>query len=186
MVPRTQETRNQITRAGRATSHVYPGDKSPIFYKTASAEIAPCDIIIAPLLGRARDSGDAVAGGYHLRVPLRSQNRDFFTPRGEKSVANHTKTPRRWQFFCHLSGTDLATSDGLPTTPIPLTRLHTSRVYLLPRGGGGVRRAAITARASDNKKNNLTSRRRAANTQPYQPLPVVGLTSTSTGTPDMS
>jgi len=47
----TQETPNQITRAGRATSHVYPGDKSPIFYKTASAEIAPCDIIIAPLLG---------------------------------------------------------------------------------------------------------------------------------------
>ena len=102
-----QETRNQNTRAGRATSHVYPGDKSPIFYKTASAEIAPCDIIIAPLLGRARDSGNAVAGGYHLRVPLRSQNRDFFTPRGEKSVANHTKTPRRWQFFRHLSGTDL-------------------------------------------------------------------------------
>ena len=64
------------------------------FYKTASAEIAPCDIIIAPLLGRARDSGDAVAGGYHLRVPQRSQNRDFFTPHGEKSIANHTKTPR--------------------------------------------------------------------------------------------
>jgi len=107
LVPRTQETRNQITRAGRATSHVYPGDKSPIFYKAASVEIAPCDIIIAPLLGRACDSGDAVAGGYHLRVPLRSQNRDFFTPRGEKSVANHTKTPRRWQFYRHLSGTEL-------------------------------------------------------------------------------
>jgi len=131
-----QETRNQITRASRATSHVCPGDKLPIFCKTASAEIAPCNIIIAPLLGRACDSGDAVAGGYHLRVPLRSQNRDFFTPRGEKSVANYTKTPRRWQFFCHLSGTDLATSDGLPMMPIPLTRLHTSTVYLLPRGGG--------------------------------------------------
>ena len=66
----TQETRNQITRAGQATSHVYPGDKSSIFYKTASVEIAPCDIIIAPLLGQARNSGEAVAGGYHLRVPL--------------------------------------------------------------------------------------------------------------------
>ena len=77
--------RNQIT------THVYPGDKLPIFYKTTSAEIAPCDIIIAPLLGRARDSGDAVAGGYHLRVPLRIQNCDFSTPLGEKSVANHTK-----------------------------------------------------------------------------------------------
>jgi len=75
-------------------------------------------------------------------------------------------------------------SDGLPTTPIPLTRLHTSRVYLLPRGGG-VRRAAITARASDNKKYNLTSLRRAANTQLYQPLPVVGLTRALTGTLDM-
>ena len=82
-------------RAGRATSHFYPSDKSPIFYKTASEEIDPCDIIIAPLLGGARDSGDAVAGGYHLRVPLRSQNRNFFTPRGEKSVAGRTDTPRR-------------------------------------------------------------------------------------------
>ena len=70
LVPSTQETRNQTTRAGRATSHVYPGDILQIFYKTASAEIAPCEIIIAPLLGQARDSGDAVAGGYHLRVPL--------------------------------------------------------------------------------------------------------------------
>jgi len=39
-------------------------------------------------------------------------------------------------------------------------------------------------RVSDNKKNHLMSRRRAANTQPYQPLPVVGLTRTLTGTPD--
>ena len=93
LVPRTQETWNQNTRAGRATSHFYPGDKTPIFYKTTSAEIDPCNIIIAPLLGQARDSGNAVAGGYHLRVPLRSQNWDFFTPRGEKSVAGNTKTP---------------------------------------------------------------------------------------------
>ena len=137
LVPRTQETRNQITRAGRATSHVYPGDKSPIFYKTASAEIAPCDIIIAPLLGRARDSGDAVAGGYHLRVPLRSQNRDFFTPRGEKSVSNNTKTPRRWQFFRHLSGTDLTlrvtVSPRCPSPSQDSTR-HASTFY---RAGGG-------------------------------------------------
>jgi len=89
----TQETRNQITRAGRATSHVYPGDKSPIFHKTASAEIAPCDIIIAPLLGRAHDSCNAVAGGYHLRVPLQSQNCDFFTPR-EKKVSPTTQKHR--------------------------------------------------------------------------------------------
>jgi len=65
-----------------------------IFYKTASAEIAPCDIIIAPLLGQACGFGDAVARGADLRVQLRSQNCDFFTPRGEKSVANHTKTPQ--------------------------------------------------------------------------------------------
>ena len=159
MVPRTQETRNQITRAGRATSHVYPGDKSPIFYKTASAEIAPCDIIIAPLLGRACNSGDAVAGGIdHLRVPLQSQNCNFFTPHGEKSVANHTKTPRPWQFFRHLSRIDLAlqvmVSPRCPSPSQDSTR-HASTFY---RAGGGVRRAAITACVSDNKKNNLTSR----------------------------
>jgi hypothetical protein len=52
------------------------------------------------------------------------------------------------------------------------------------RGGGC--RATITERASDNKKNNLTSRRCAANTQPYQPLPIVGLMRASTGTSDTS
>ena len=77
------------------------------YFMTTSAEIAPCDIIIAPLLGQARGFGDAIAWGADLRMRLRSQNRDFFTPRGEKSVANHRKTPRRWQFFRHLSGTDL-------------------------------------------------------------------------------
>jgi len=78
----TQETRNQITRAGRATSHVYPGDKSSIFYKTASVEIAPCDIIIAPLLGQARNSGDAVAGGYRslARATVKLESRLFYSP----------------------------------------------------------------------------------------------------------
>jgi hypothetical protein len=142
----------------------------PIFYKTASAEIAPCDIIIAPLLGRARNFGDAVARGADLRVRLRSQNRDFFTPRGEKSVANHTKKPRRWQFFRHLSRTDLTLQVTVsPRCPSP-SQDSTHHGSTFHRAGGVVRRAAITVRASDNKKNNLTSRCRAANTQPYQPL----------------
>jgi hypothetical protein len=102
-------------RAGRATSHFYPSDKSPIFYKTASAEIDPCDIIIAPLLGRARGFGDAVAGGLHLCVRLRSQNREFAAPRGEKNIADGTKTPRRWQFFrCRQHKCPHATSEVLP------------------------------------------------------------------------
>ena len=46
--------------------------------------------------------------------------------------------------------------------------------YFLSRVGG-VRAASERARGTNTKKNNLTSRRRAANTQPYQPLPVVGL-----------
>ena len=74
-------------KGGTKLHETAPGDKSPIFYKTASAEIAPCPITRVSLR-----SGNAVAGGYHLRMPLQSQNRDFFTPRGEKSVANHTKT----------------------------------------------------------------------------------------------
>jgi hypothetical protein len=40
---------------------------------------------------------------------------------------------------------------------------------------GGVRATSEHTRGTNTKKNNLTSRRRAANTQPYQPLPVVGL-----------
>ena len=107
----------------------------------------------------------------------------FYSP-WRKTVANHTKTPRRWQFFRHISRTDLTlrvtVSPRCPSPSQDSTR-HASTFY---RAGGGVCRAAITARASDNKKNNLTSRRRAANSQPYQPLPVVGLMRASTGTPD--
>jgi len=111
-----------------------------------------------------------------LRVQLRSQ---------KKSVANHTKTPRQWQFFRHLSGTDLTLRVSVsPRRPSP-SQDSTRHVSTFYRAGGG-RRAAITAGASNNKKNNLTSRRRAANTQPYQPLPVVGLTRALMGTPDTS
>jgi len=155
------------------------------FFMTASAEIAPCDIIIAPLLGRARGFGDAIARGADLSVRLRSQNRDFFTPRGEKSVANHTK-------HCN-NGNSSAISAELTSryerrsphdTHPPHKTPHGTRPPSTPRGG--VCRAAVTAPASNNKKNNLTSRHRAANTQLHQPLPVVGLMRALTGTPDTS
>ncbi len=116
-----------------------PGDKSPIFYKTASAEIAPCDIIVAPLLGRARSFGDTVARGADLRVRLRSQNHDFFTSCGEKNVANHTKTLRRWQFFRHLSETDLKLRVTIsPRCPTPSQDSTCHASTFLYRAGGGV------------------------------------------------
>jgi len=70
-------------------------------------------------------------------VPLRSQNCNFFTPRGEKSVAKHTKTSQRWQFFRHLSETDLTLKVTVsPQRPFPSqdSTRHASTFY---RAGGG-------------------------------------------------
>jgi len=108
-----------------------------------------------------------VAGGYHLRVPLLSQNRDFFTPRGEKSVANHTKTLRRWQFFHHLSGTDLTlqvmVSPQHPSPSQDSTR-HMSTFY---RGGGGPQSRHHSACEQQQKEQfDVTSLRRLYPTVP--------------------
>ena len=52
-------------------------------------------------------------------------------------------------------------------TPIPLTRLHTSRVYLLLRGGGGSQSRHHSACATDEKEQfEVTSSRRHYPTEP--------------------
>ncbi len=68
-----------------------------------------------------------------MRVPLRSQNREFATPRGEKIIAEHSKLPRPWQFFCchqwKCPHTAREGKRGGPKTPLPLPRpLDTPRI----------------------------------------------------------
>jgi hypothetical protein len=77
-----------------------PNINSHRLNNSTSPQINPCDIIIATLLGHAHGIGNAVAGGHHLRVPLRSQNRKFATHCGEKIIAKHPNLMQRWQFFC--------------------------------------------------------------------------------------
>ena len=68
--------------------------------------------------------------------------------------------------------------------PPPKTPHVSPSIFYRAWGGGSSR---LRARARDkHEKEHLTSRRRAANTQPYQPLPVVGLARASTGTSDTS
>jgi len=75
----------------------------------------PLQYYYRPLLGQARGFGDAVAGGFHLCMPLQSQNCEFATTGGENNIADSTKIPRRWQFFrCHQQKCPHATNEVLP------------------------------------------------------------------------
>jgi hypothetical protein len=144
--------------AGRATSHFPPDDKSPIFYKTASAEIDPCDIIIAPLLGRACDSGNAVAGGFHLRVPLRSQNREFSTPRGENYIADCTKIRDYDETSVSLTSSRVSLRQGKVNSPTKEAHPPPKTPHVTPSTFScavGIRSAAIRARARNYEKEQF-------------------------------
>jgi len=68
--------------------------------------------------------------------------------------------------------------------PIPLTRLHTSRVYLLRVGGGVQSRHRSACERQQKGQFDVTLLRRKKPTVPA--LPVMGLTCASMGTLDMS
>ena len=57
-------------------------------------------------------------------------------------------------------------SDGLPMMPIPLTRLHTSCVYLLPRGGGSQSHHHSACKQQQKKQFDVMSLRRQYPTIP--------------------
>ena len=54
----------------------------PILSNTMFDKIDPCVLFSARIILRAHSFGDVVARGYHLRVPLRRESREFGAPGG--------------------------------------------------------------------------------------------------------
>ena len=84
---------------------------------------------LAMFLPRFHGFSDVVARGHHLRLLLRSQNRESGAPRSVKYATINQKTHRRWQDFRHCDQIHYWRGRTLspPTTRLPTPSQDPSR-----------------------------------------------------------
>ena len=88
----------------------------PILLNGTMGDIDPRGEEFAMFIPRFGRFSNVVARGHHLRLPLRSQNRESPSPWSEKYSTINQKTCRRWHDFCHCD--QIKTPDPFPR-PIP-------------------------------------------------------------------